>query len=153
MSVEEALEGLRRDPRFMENVSAWERLPPRPAAYAGFPDRLNPRLAAAVRRLGIPELFVHQAEAVRAALEGDNLAVGTGTASGKTLWYKLPVGRPRPGPAAGAPRCARRAQDLERLPPPQDLPHLAVVIVHVVCLLHFSLGRPGLFSPSGRGRS
>ncbi|HJX41770.1 MAG TPA: DEAD/DEAH box helicase, partial [Anaerolineales bacterium] len=91
MSVEEALEGLRRDPRFMENVSAWERLPPRPAAYAGFPDRLNPRLAAAVRRLGIPELFVHQAEAVRAALEGDNLAVVTGTASGKTLCYNLPV--------------------------------------------------------------
>ena len=91
MSVEEALEGLRRDPRFMENVSAWERLPPRPAAYAGFPDRLNPRLTAAVRRLGIPELFVHQAEAVRAALEGDNLAVVTGTASGKTLCYNLPV--------------------------------------------------------------
>src|SRR3990170_3297781 len=91
MSVEEALEGLRRDPRFMENVSAWERLPPRPAAYASFPDRLNPRLTAAVRRLGIPELFVHQAEAVRAALEGDNLAVVTGTASGKTLCYNLPV--------------------------------------------------------------
>lgn len=91
MSVVEALESLRRDSRFMQNVSAWERLPARPASYADFPDALNPRLLAAVRALGIPELFVHQAAAARAALEGESLVVVTGTASGKTLCYNLPV--------------------------------------------------------------
>ncbi len=91
MSVLEAIEALRRDPGFMENVSAWERMPPRPASYAEFPEDLDPRLIAALRRMGISPLYTHQAAAVEAALAGENLVVVTGTASGKTLCYNIPV--------------------------------------------------------------
>ena len=91
MPIEEALEQLRFDRQFMANVTAWERLPARPARYADFPPGLDPRLIAALRTRGTAPLFTHQAAAVEAALTGENVVVVTGTASGKTLCYNLPV--------------------------------------------------------------
>jgi DEAD/DEAH box helicase domain-containing protein len=91
MSIQEALESLRRDQTFMQNVSAWEEMPPRPARYAEFPEALDPRLINTLRTRGTAPLFTHQAEAIAAALAGENVAVVTGTASGKTLCYNLPV--------------------------------------------------------------
>jgi DEAD/DEAH box helicase domain-containing protein len=82
---------LRLESTFMKNVSAWERLPPRPARYSDFPDNLDPRLVATLRQRSTAPLYTHQAEAVEAALEGENVVVVTGTASGKTLCYNLPV--------------------------------------------------------------
>ena len=41
--------------------------------------------------LGISELFSHQAEAWQAAARGENVIVTTGTASGKSLAFNLPV--------------------------------------------------------------
>jgi DEAD/DEAH box helicase domain-containing protein len=75
----------------MRNVTAWERLPARPARYAPWPRDLDPRLVAATRAKGIEQLFTHQAQAVEAALRGENVIVVTSTASGKTLCYNLPV--------------------------------------------------------------
>lgn len=91
MPVAEALESLRFDPQFMRGVTAWERLPPRPARYADFPSGLDPRLISALRSRGTAPLYSHQAAAVEAALAGRNVVVVTGTASGKTLCYNLPV--------------------------------------------------------------
>jgi DEAD/DEAH box helicase domain-containing protein len=45
----------------------------------------------ALEQQGITELYVHQAEAWEAARRGENLIVTTGTASGKTLAFNLPV--------------------------------------------------------------
>ncbi|MCK4741927.1 MAG: DEAD/DEAH box helicase, partial [Anaerolineales bacterium] len=91
MPIEEALERLRLDPVFMKNVSAWERIPARPARYAEFPTQVSPRLVDALRRKDMAPLYAHQAAAVEAALRGENVVVVTGTASGKTLCYNLPV--------------------------------------------------------------
>jgi DEAD/DEAH box helicase domain-containing protein len=91
MPIEDALEQLRFDRQFMANVTAWERLPARPARYADFPTGLDSRLVAALRSRGTAPLFTHQAAAVEASLAGENVVVVTGTASGKTLCYNLPV--------------------------------------------------------------
>lgn len=91
MSLEYVLESLRCDPEFMGNVCAWERLPARPARYAEFPSALDARLIGALRQLGTAPLYTHQVAAVEAALAGENVVVVTGTASGKTLCYNLPV--------------------------------------------------------------
>ncbi|OGO10319.1 MAG: hypothetical protein A2Y93_13275 [Chloroflexi bacterium RBG_13_68_17] len=91
MSIHEALETLRLDAQFMRNVAAWEKLPARPARYAEFPVGLEPRLIAALRARDTAPLYSHQAAAVEAALRGQNVVVVTGTASGKTLCYNLPV--------------------------------------------------------------
>ncbi|MFQ5943739.1 MAG: DEAD/DEAH box helicase [Anaerolineales bacterium] len=91
MTIGEVLDVMQRDPAFMKNVTAWERLQAREARYGEFPDALDPRLVSALRSLGTAPLFTHQAAAVDAALAGENVVVVTGTASGKTLAYNLPV--------------------------------------------------------------
>lgn len=87
----QTLHRLRLDARFMDNVAAWERLPARPARYAPWPAGLDPRLITALQTQGIDQLYTHQAQAVAAALAGQNVVAVTGTASGKTLGYNLPV--------------------------------------------------------------
>jgi len=65
--------------------------PARAARIAPFPDELNPRVRAALEAQGIAELYSHQAEAWHAARAGGHVIVTTGTASGKTLAFNLPV--------------------------------------------------------------
>jgi DEAD/DEAH box helicase domain-containing protein len=52
---------------------------------------VHPRLEAALTARGIGSLFVHQAESLAAARRGEHVVVATGTASGKTLAFNLPV--------------------------------------------------------------
>jgi DEAD/DEAH box helicase domain-containing protein len=56
-----------------------------------FPDNLDPRVQSALVAQGITSLYRHQAEAWEAAARGEHLIVTTGTASGKTLAFNLPV--------------------------------------------------------------
>ncbi len=65
--------------------------PARAARTAPFPDDLHPKVRAALEAHGIAELYAHQAEAWRVAQAGGHLIVTTGTASGKTLAFNLPV--------------------------------------------------------------
>jgi DEAD/DEAH box helicase domain-containing protein len=65
-----------------------ERLPARPARSA----ELTPPLPDAVwARLGVEELWCHQAAAIALARAGRSVVVATGTASGKTLCYQAPI--------------------------------------------------------------
>jgi DEAD/DEAH box helicase domain-containing protein len=91
MTLSELLAQLRADPKFMRDVTTWERLPARPPRYAPWPENLEPRLIESTRAKGIDRPFTHQTHAVSAALRGENVVVVTGTASGKTLCYNLPV--------------------------------------------------------------
>jgi DEAD/DEAH box helicase domain-containing protein len=65
--------------------------PNRRARTEPLPDDLHPKVRAALDAAGVTELFTHQAEAWEAAERGDHLIVTTGTASGKTLAFNLPV--------------------------------------------------------------
>ena len=91
MGIAEVLADLRRDTGFMSNVTAWETLPARPGCMAEIPAGLHPALTKALHSRGIRELYSHQDEAIERALQGENVAVVTPTASGKTLCYTLPV--------------------------------------------------------------
>lgn len=91
MSIKHTLDRLRRDADFIKHVVAWERTPARLGRYAPPPADLAPALVDALRLLGIDRLYAHQAAAVTAALDGRHVIVVTGTASGKTLCYNLPV--------------------------------------------------------------
>jgi DEAD/DEAH box helicase domain-containing protein len=65
--------------------------PARDARTAPLPDDVDARVRAALDAGGITQLFTHQAEAWEAAARGEHLIVTTGTASGKTLAFNLPV--------------------------------------------------------------
>src|SRR5687768_4162167 len=74
-----------------EVVTAVRRLPAIEAAYAPFPDSIDPRLKAALEKRGVHQLYTHQAEAFDHVANGRQVVVTTPTASGKTLCYNLPV--------------------------------------------------------------
>jgi DEAD/DEAH box helicase domain-containing protein len=61
-----------------------------PASRAEIPGTLAPSLRESLRRTGIETLYSHQVEALEAASAGD-LIVTSGTASGKSLSFNLPV--------------------------------------------------------------
>src|SRR5438445_4515581 len=60
----------------------------REGRFAPLPDELDPRVRTAI---GVPQLYAHQREAWDAAARGEHVLVTTGTASGKTLAFNLPV--------------------------------------------------------------
>jgi DEAD/DEAH box helicase domain-containing protein len=68
-----------------------ERLPPRPPRTASLARPLPAEVAGRLAELGIDELWSHQAEAVDALRAGTSTVIATGTASGKSLCYQLPI--------------------------------------------------------------
>lgn len=60
-------------------------LPPSEAATADYPGALDPAVTAALKAYGIDVLYRHQADALDLALAGDDVALATGTSSGKSL--------------------------------------------------------------------
>jgi DEAD/DEAH box helicase domain-containing protein len=63
---------------------------PRPGVPAPLPEELHPTLLESLSRAGVEELWSHQADALEASGEGHAI-VTTGTASGKSLAFNLPV--------------------------------------------------------------
>ncbi|WP_129841578.1 DEAD/DEAH box helicase [Streptomyces sp. RFCAC02] len=53
--------------------------------------RIRPEVIAAARAAGVDRPWEHQARAMAHALDGESVVVATGTASGKSLTYQLPV--------------------------------------------------------------
>ncbi|HET9142111.1 DEAD/DEAH box helicase [Actinophytocola sp.] len=66
-------------------------LPDRPATCVPWPEWVPAQLRAAVRRGGVAAPWTHQIEAAEHARAGRHVVVATGTASGKSLAYQLPV--------------------------------------------------------------
>ena len=91
MSVTKLLSAWRADPNIAGNVVDWRTVPTRPARFSPLPKDLHPGLESALQQRGIRSLYLHQAEAWQHILAHRNVAVVTGTASGKTLCYNLPV--------------------------------------------------------------
>jgi DEAD/DEAH box helicase domain-containing protein len=74
-----------------DNIVVWRSLPGQQAQSVDIPYDLHSGLTAALHTEGIERLYTHQADSWRHTRDGKNLVVVTGTASGKTLCYALPV--------------------------------------------------------------
>ncbi|MFP3988815.1 DEAD/DEAH box helicase [Streptomyces sp. E11-3] len=72
-------------------ITHTEHLPPRAGRHAVWPDRIRSEVIAAVQKRGIEHPWAHQALAAEYALDGQSVVVATGTASGKSLAYLMPV--------------------------------------------------------------
>ena len=79
------LDDLRRRRDYAGQLAHVQTLPARRARYGSLRVRLHPAVTQALRAAGAGRLYTHQAEAINAALAGQNLVVATSTASGKTL--------------------------------------------------------------------
>jgi DEAD/DEAH box helicase domain-containing protein len=80
------LDAARADGRLVREAFEGERA----ATLAPLPEDLHPDLRAGLKRVGIEELYAHQADAVEAAWGGPTI-ITTGTASGKSLCFNLPT--------------------------------------------------------------
>src|SRR3954465_9775147 len=73
-----------------EQLVTPSRLAARPAEVGPLPSDLHPSLLVALEASGVSQLYTHQADALAAARESHTI-VTTGTASGKSLAFNLPV--------------------------------------------------------------
>jgi len=73
------------------NLVTWRTLPARPAQTHPFPTDLPATVKQTLIAAGIHSLYSHQLEAWTYTRAGEHIILATGTASGKTLAYNLPV--------------------------------------------------------------
>jgi DEAD/DEAH box helicase domain-containing protein len=91
MDVVRLIAGIRAEERYREQIVHEEHFPARAPRYAAPEQAPDGPLAEALARRGIARLYVHQARALEAVRGGRSIIVTTGTASGKSLCYMLPV--------------------------------------------------------------
>jgi DEAD/DEAH box helicase domain-containing protein len=91
MSLSALLSHWRSDPSIAANIVEWRILPARPAHTTPFPEQLHPGILKSLQEQGIQSLYIHQAAAWEHVQAGRNCVIVTGTASGKTLCYNLPI--------------------------------------------------------------
>jgi len=91
MPLASLLDFWKRERDTAPNLVAWETLPARPAQTRPFPDDLPVPVKQTLIATGIHSLYSHQFEAWTRARTAENIILSTGTASGKTLAYNLPV--------------------------------------------------------------
>ena len=80
-----------RRPENRGAVTHWERIPARPPRHGELTLPLPPPIAESLAARGIARLYTHQVQAIEALRGGLDVVVVTGTASGKSLCYHLPV--------------------------------------------------------------
>jgi DEAD/DEAH box helicase domain-containing protein len=91
MTLATLLNTWRDTPGIAANIAAWRTWPAKAAQLAPFPAELHPTLVAALQARGIAALYTHQATTWQMVQAGQNPAIVTATASGKTLCYTLPI--------------------------------------------------------------
>jgi len=81
----------RSDPSIGGNITEWKTFSAKGATFGSFPEYIFPVLIDTIIQNGISRPYTHQVSSWQHAHIGDNIVVVTGTASGKTLCYDLPV--------------------------------------------------------------
>ena len=87
--MEDVNEWLRSRPFYAGQIAEHRRLPARNPEYGDID--LEPRMADALAKQGIDRLYRHQADAIEAVRDGDDVVLATETASGKSLAYTVPA--------------------------------------------------------------
>ena len=88
--ADELMESVER--RFSESECTYSTtLPPRGSQTTDWPEWVLPELIATLADADIARPYTHQAAVAEAAWAGRDVAVATGTSSGKSLGYQLPI--------------------------------------------------------------
>ncbi|AQA26138.1 DEAD/DEAH box helicase family protein [Rhodococcus sp. MTM3W5.2] len=78
-------------PRGEDPLTHVAELPARESQFTQWPPWIHPEVVDAMRGNGIPLPWTHQEAAASLAAAGQHVVVATGTASGKSLAYQLPI--------------------------------------------------------------
>jgi len=85
------IDELLSSPEARERIVAVREVPARPARSAEPAQPLSDAILTMLRARGIDRLYSHQALAIDLARAGRNIVLASGTASGKSLCYQIPV--------------------------------------------------------------
>lgn len=91
MDVERLLADIQARESYAGQIIHVRERPARPASFSGKALPLHPDVTQMLSDLGIQRLYTHQADAIEAVLGGESVCTVSGTASGKTLTYLLPI--------------------------------------------------------------
>ena len=91
MNAKAFLEAMKQHRRYDGQISRVVELPERLARYGELSAPLALPVQAALAEMGINDLYTHQVAAIDHVRAGQSVVIVTGTASGKTLCYNLPV--------------------------------------------------------------
>ena len=91
MSLNQLLSHWRAEPTIFSNITEWRKIEARSAQFKPFPESVHPILIQVLSQRGIKNLYLHQETTWEYAKNGHNVIIVTGTASGKTLAYNLPI--------------------------------------------------------------
>ncbi len=91
MEAKTILRRLQNTDFFQDQVVEVKEIPARDPVYQNVRDGLAEPIAVALGRQGINKLYSHQATAIENIRDGRDIVIVTGTASGKTLCYTIPV--------------------------------------------------------------
>ena len=91
MNTSAFLDHLRALPAYRDQIVHIERIPACQPSYGELEKPLPSVLHASLEACHLLPVYSHQAAAINAARSGKNVMVATGTASGKTLCYNVPV--------------------------------------------------------------
>jgi len=91
MNVEAFLNEIRKAPDYADQIVYVYEASARKARYAAPGYLPSSHIEGILERIQVERLYSHQAEAIRLASSGKDVLIATGTASGKTLCYTLPI--------------------------------------------------------------
>lgn len=77
--------------RFKNKITGTQKIPARLPVYSEYSAEMNQEIVEFLKTQGIENLYCHQSETFKNAVEGKNVIITTSTASGKTLSFLLPV--------------------------------------------------------------
>ncbi|MHC1741045.1 MAG: DEAD/DEAH box helicase [Anaerolineaceae bacterium] len=84
-------EQIKESPDFGENIPYWSESPASEAEFSPFLSNLDQNFVEILHQQGIHNLYSHQAKAINFIDQGANVVISTGTASGKSLCYQIPI--------------------------------------------------------------
>jgi len=85
------LKTIQTSPDLLQDIPYWNRESERQPIYQPFPEWLSADLIKALADVEINELYLHQRQAIDRIQEHENIVLSTGTASGKSICYQLPI--------------------------------------------------------------
>jgi DEAD/DEAH box helicase domain-containing protein len=91
MDACDALDALADEPELAGRLVHREVLPERAARFGDLTAPLPEEVRQRIEARGIERLYAHQAEAINRLRGGESVVVATGTASGKSLCYQVPI--------------------------------------------------------------
>ena len=89
--LDRVLEDLKNHPLFFENICHTESYETQKQNICDLPSTIDPILSTALKNMGIDSLYTHQLKSYEEITSGNNIVIATGTSSGKTLCFNLPV--------------------------------------------------------------